>query len=51
MNCRITPSHIMFLIKKRRSADVLLTLKLEVTVQNPITSIWTVTFKPTDVFV
>ena len=39
------PLHIMFLIKKRRSADTkYLTLWLEVTVQNPIPMFWTVTF-------
>ena len=39
------PSHIIFLIKKRRAADALyLTLRLEVAVQNSIMSFWTVTF-------
>ena len=36
-----------FLITKRRLADTqYLTLWLEVTVQNPVTSFWTVTFSP-----
>ena len=36
----------MLLINQRRSADAqyLLTLQLEVTVENPVMSFWTVTF-------